>query len=463
MQKLCFILFILLSSVVSRLQAQPSLLYDSAILRLKAFVAVYPAEQQWKVAAIKIQGNKITKNYIVRRELPFQEGSYLQAGALVALFDQARFNLMNTKLFLEAIPEIDSVSDAGLFMRILLKERWYIFPLPYLKLIDRNVNQWLYEQNADLNRINYGIKFTWENVSGRRDQVRFNLINGYNQEFKIFYEKPYSGKKLEHGYFIGAGYNRQRQLSYATERHKQVFFPLIINTDIPFVRSSYQYELGYTYRKGVNYRHSFRVKYQQEEIADTVRQLLLFDTKGFRPYFPGNANAVNFLQADYYFQYLNVNNNAYPWKGTAMTASLVHRGFGLSSLHSWSINARLAKYITLGEKNSLGFSSFGLLTLPFEQPMYNIPALGFGDVFMRGLEYYVVDCVAGGILKSTFRRELLNLNIPTFITKSDKYKKIPFKIISKVFFDAGAAHYPFANRWVLNNTFLYTYGFRCCR
>jgi len=453
---LCF--FLLLLSTY-RLQGQPSLLYDTAVLKLKALIDLYPPAQQWKVAAISIEGNKITKNYIVRRELPFHEGSMLEAGSLLMLFDQTRYNLMNTQLFLEAIPGIDSVNEQGLFLRIIVKERWYIFPFPYFKLIDRNVNQWLYEQNADLNRINYGIKFTWENVSGRRDQLRFNIINGYNQEFKIYYEKPYSGKKLEHGYFIGAGYTRQRQIAYATDQHKQVFYPLNLNTDIPFVRSAYQYEVGYTYRKGVNYRHSFRLKYQQETIADTIMQILASNTKGFRPYFPGNNTGLNYLQADYSFQYLNLNNNAYPWKGNAITATLTHRGFGLSALHSWSINGRLAKYISFGAKNSLGLSGFGLITFPFDQPMYNINALGYGDVFMRGLEYYVVDCIAGGILKTTLRRELVQFNIPTFFTKSDKYKKIPFKVIAKVFSDVGTAHFPFSNRSVLNNTLIYTYGF----
>lgn len=439
-------------------KAQPSVLYDSVQAKLQSFLAGYPKTQTWKIAGIRITGNKITKNYIVRRELPFKEGADVSSETLKFLFDQTRYNLMNTKLFLEAVPLIDSVNDEAIYVHILLKERWYLFPLPYIKWIDRNFNQWLYEQNADLNRINYGIKFTWENFTGRRDQVRFNIINGYNQEFKIYYEKPYSGKKLEHGYFIGAGYTRQRQLSYATDQHKQVFYPAIVNTDIPFVRTAYQYEIGYTYRKGVNYRHSLRIKYQQEEIADTINLLIASNADKLRAYFPGNKNSASFWQADYNFQYLNVDNNAYPWKGMAATATLLQRGFGLSSLHSWAINGRIAKYYSFKNKYSLGFSGFGLITLPFDQPMFNVSSLGFGDVFMRGLEYYVIECLAGGILKTSLRREMLNVNIPTFLTQSDKYRKLPFKVVAKVFSDLGIAHNPYANRGVLNNGLIYTYG-----
>jgi outer membrane protein assembly factor BamA len=433
-------------------------LYDSVRQKLQEFVASCPPSKQWNIAAIRMTGNNITKNYIVRRELPFREGAVLSAENLLPLFDQARYNLMNTQLFLEAMPLIDSAQDGALFVKILLKERWYFFPLPYLKLIDRNLNQWLFEQKADLNRVNYGIKFTWENVSGRRDQLRFNIINGYNQEFRIYYEKPYSGRKLEHGYFLGGGYSRQRQLSYGTDRHKQVFYPAIVATSIPFVRSAYQYEIGYTYRRGVNYRHSLRVKYNRETISDTITDLISASAAGLRPYLPGNALALNYWQADYYFQYLNLNNNAYPWKGKAITATLSHKGFGASPLHAWALNGRFARYFSFGEKYSLGLSGFGTLTLPFNQPMYNIPAIGYGDFYMRGLEYYVIDCLAGGILKTSFRRELLNLNVPTVFTRSDKYKRLPFKVIGKIFSDMGAAHYPYANRGVLNNRFIYTAG-----
>lgn len=85
-------------------------------------------------------------------------------------------------------------------------------------------------------------------------------------------------------------------------------------------------------------------------------------------------------------------------------------------------------------------------------------ALGYGDWFLRGLEYYVIDGVQAGILKGTFRQELANINVPTFIIKNEKYRKIPFKIIAKIYGDIGASHLPTVSNSILNNRFLYTYG-----
>ena len=46
------------------------------------------------------------------------------------------------------------------------------------------------------------------------------------------------------------------------------------------------------------------------------------------------------------------------------------------------------------------------IKLPFKQPYFNQQMLGYGDVFLQGYEYYVVDGVAGGYLKAAVTREL---------------------------------------------------------
>ena len=439
--------------------SQPSVIYDKARLKLISFLQGYAPEQKWSVEKIVLEGNRITKNYIIMREVPMRQGQEVAVSDLLALLETSRLNLLNTELFLEVIPSIDSANDHQVYIRFLVKERWYIFPLPSLNIIDRNPNQWLFEQNADLNRINYGIKFMWENVSGRRDQMRFNFINGYTREFRMYYERPYSGKRLEHGFLIGAGYSMQRQMSYATEAHKQIFFPLNTRTDIDFVRSSLSVELGYTYRRGVKHRHRTSLEYNKEMLSDSINRLVLQNqNKGYRPFFPGNTKQVEYGQFEYNYTYLDLNNNAYPWRGLAFNSGLIQKGLGLSSIHLWQFGLKIGRYIPVRQKNSIGITGYGMLKLPYDQPMYNLGGFGFRDIYLRGLEYYVIDCVSGGILKTTFRRELFNVNVPTFFKKSDKYRRIPFKVVAKIYTDIGAAHLPFSNAAFLNNRLLYSYG-----
>ncbi|RZM01190.1 MAG: hypothetical protein EOO88_58080 [Pedobacter sp.] len=73
------------------------------------------------------------------------------------------------------------------------------------------------------------------------------------------------------------------------------------------------------------------------------------------------------------------------------------------------------------------------LKVPFRQPYYNSRILGYGDQFLQGYEYYVMDGVAGGYMKATFGRKILDfkLRIPGF--KKLAPRDIPFKIYGKVF------------------------------
>ena len=65
---------------------------------------------------------------------------------------------MNTALFHEVIVALKSFEGYKIDILVDVKERWYIFPVPYLKPVDRNLNQWIVEQKASLSRVNYGAK-----------------------------------------------------------------------------------------------------------------------------------------------------------------------------------------------------------------------------------------------------------------------------------------------------------------
>jgi hypothetical protein len=89
------------------------------------------------------------------------------------------------------------------------------------------------------------------------------------------------------------------------------------------------------------------------------------------------------------------------------------------------------------------------LRLPFDQPFLNQPMLGYGESFLRGLEYYVIDGVAGGFVRNTIGKEILNYKLKTSL-KSKAYETIPFRFYLKLYGDAGIVY----NRNNLNTNFL---------
>src|ERR1043165_730432 len=140
------------------------------------------------------------------------------------------------------------------FIDVKVKERWFIFPLPYFKLIDRNLNQWWVEQNRSLNRVNYGLKFMLNNVSGRNDKLNIWLINGYTQQASFRYENPFLDKNLRHGMNVGVSYSRNHEINYATDLNKQRF----AKDTKDFLTRQFHADLAYSYRPAIKTRHIFR-------------------------------------------------------------------------------------------------------------------------------------------------------------------------------------------------------------
>ena len=165
-----------------------------------------------------ISGNKKTKESIMLREIPFKSGEAYPLSELVKKFEIARKQLMNTSLFHEVVVALKSFEGNYIDVLIEVKERWYLFPVPYFKFVDRNINQWLVEQNARLNRVNYGIKFLYNNATGRNDKLNVYLVNGYTKQITLSYDRPYIDKKLKWGLNMGLGIGKNREINYNTDK-----------------------------------------------------------------------------------------------------------------------------------------------------------------------------------------------------------------------------------------------------
>ncbi|MEI9910127.1 MAG: hypothetical protein WDO71_10880 [Bacteroidota bacterium] len=100
----------------------------------------------------------------------------------------------------------------------------------------------------------------------------------------------------------------------------------------------------------------------------------------------------------------------YPTKGYAAEVGISKKGFN-SSMNVFQLSAKGVANWTTGKRSFFTLGIGGLIKLPFKQPFYNQRLLGYGGFSLQGYEYYVVDGVAAGYLKTTFSRRLLKFNI----------------------------------------------------
>ncbi|MFI5153873.1 MAG: hypothetical protein ACHQET_11100 [Chitinophagales bacterium] len=401
------------------------------------------------VGEIFISGNRKTRNYIIERELPFKRGDTIYLSDLVMQFAYAKDRIINTRLFNDVVISLKGFRGFIADIQIDVKERWYIFPIPYVKPADRNFTEWA-DKNYSLSRLNYGLRYSQYNFTGRNDYLRLWLITGYTQQVELAYDLPYVDKNLKHGFGFGFSFANVKELNVNTVNNQQEF----INSDsIPYaskyLREQLSVSLRYYYRPALKTRHLFRLSFNDVKIDSAVT---VWNPK----YFDNSLTHVFYPEISYVINYNNVDYLPYPLKGFFFETGLLHRGMN-ADINLWQAYAKAINGFEIAEKTYFVTQNMGVLKLPFDQPYYNQQLFGYGDFYMRGMERYVVDGVAGFLGRNTFLRELFNFSIP-FIHSSWSHDRIPFRIYAKTYFDyAYAVNQNFKNNSLVNQ-WLYSGG-----
>jgi len=394
------------------------------------------------IADVSVHGNTKTKPYIIEREIPFKQGQYIRYNELEKKLTLAQQQVMNTALFTKVDAYVHSRENDLVFINIDVKERWYLFPLPYFKLVDRNFNQWWVEQKASLNRTNYGIKFMQNNVSGRNDKLAINLIAGYTNQVQAKYEQPFADNSLKKGFSAGFSFSRQRELNFRSDQSKQSFFK-----QDKFVMQNIRAEVAYLYRPAIKTRHTVKLAYVNNRVNDTIIQL--------NPnYYPGGKRETIYPELSYTVQYFNADYNAYPTKGFIGDASIIRKGFN-TPMNLTQLQYHANYTLPIAKKMQLYIQSAGILKLPFNQPFLNQQLFGYGNAYMRGLEYYVTDGVAGIMGRTTIRREIFSTTLHT-PPNSKRTVYIPLRFFIKAGGDAGYTYSKTPGNSLLSNKLLYT-------
>lgn len=368
---------------------------------------------------------------------------------LVSRFNYSRNQLYNTRLFNDVIIAIKGFNGYTADVQIDLKERWYIFPLPYLKPVDRNLSAWA-DRGYSLSRLNYGLKFSWYNFTGRNDKLKLWLITGYSRQLQFSYEQPYADKKLKSGFSVGLSYARFKEINAFTLKNEQYFINIdSLSIARNYLNKQWNVNVGYSYRPGLRTKHMVRFGFSYNKIDSTI-------AAANPKYFSNNKAAIYYPELSYTITYNNIDYIAYPLKGFLGEAGFTKRGIN-SDMNLWELYTKDTWAQAIARKCWYNLSVYGSLKLPFDQPFFNSHQLGYGDLYLRGLEKYVVDGVAAALVRNTVKREIANFIVPTYL-RSRSHDVIPFKIFLKAYGDLGYVYNKNFPGNSLVNQMLYTAG-----
>ena len=387
-----------------------------------------PLEQEdsvrYRIIQIKITGNKITRERIIRRELLFKEGDVIDTGDYKAIMDQSYNNLNNTSLF--NFIEIDSgfLNSQDLTIVVNVIERWYIWPFPIFEIADRNFNAWW--DKKDWSRINYGLYVTWNNFRGRREKLVLYTRFGFDEKYHFSYQVPYINRKQTLGMGFSAGLERNHEVAFNSVDNKEVYYK---STDEYPIKTYYTFG-EIIHRKDIHSTHLFKLSFNRAFFSDSVLNLnpnLSFE----------NKNLNEFLSFYYHLKGDFRDYKHYPLKGYYFDAVLDKTGLGFMLKEGNLIlktNAR--KYWKL--RNRLYFASgfTGKISPLGEKPYYYEEGLGYGRDFVRGYEYYVVDGQHYGLLKNNLKFALIPRYVKNFdFIPTEKFSKIHLALYMNLFTD----------------------------
>lgn len=373
---------------------------------------------------ICIYGNTITKIEIIRRELNFREHDTVLLSGLAELLKTSRQNIFNTKLFnFVTIDTFSTGHQHSVDIRIDLTERWYIWPIPFFEFSDRNFNVWW--ETKELQKLTYGIDFTFFNVRGRNETLKILTHFGYNQKFGFVYKMPYLNTRKTIGAVFGAALELSRELPVVTKNNE----PVYIRSNAAYLKKMINGSGELLFRPDFYSIHTFRVGYSYYHFDSLVRKI------------PGFVIKDSDIQQFVTFNYLCKNDHRdvqyYPLKGYCLELELNHSVPYTTAYNSY-FRANLRVYVPLKNRWYLATGLSGKLSFEKEQPYYLLRGLGYQRDYVRGYEYYVVNGQHYGLLKNNLKFALLPPRVVKLgFLSSPKFNTVPLAMYLNAFMDMG--------------------------
>ncbi len=379
------------------------------------------------VSDVVIKGNEVTKESIILRELTFSVGDTLDVVRWEEEKKISHENILNTTLFnfvtFEEKP--DEANDKGVVLQIDVTERWYLLIYPYVAYSDRNLNAW-YEAN-DITRFSYGFEMKYKNFLGMKNDLNLTLISGYNQNYALSYDIPYVTDEQTFGFKFGAGYKRDKEVSYLTEYNKILYF----NGENEFARQSAFAFVEPYYRFGHRNKLFFNFSYNNTLYHDTLSYLNSDFANS-----EGNRFQYFALTATYKNDYRDEQN--YPLSGHYFELLVEKFGFGVFETSPDVLYGKITADWYQPIKGRWYWASN--LTLKMsndcDAPYFFNQGLGYKNDYVRTYELYVVDAMNFALVKNNLKFAILNpvtKYLP--LIKNERFGKIHFALYANVFFD----------------------------
>ncbi|MDH5599604.1 MAG: BamA/TamA family outer membrane protein [Cyclobacteriaceae bacterium] len=379
-----------------------------------------------EIGSVFIVGNNRTKSHIITREMKLQPGEKIFLEDLNEQLEIDQRNIYNTLLFNSVKLSVIELSYGQVDIVVRVSERWYLFPSPYVDLIDRNFNDWWQNENHDFKRITYGVKLYQKNFRGRNETVKITALTGFTKTLSLDYLVPFIDKRQKTGMEVRFLFAEHNTVSYQTVSHKRSFLEgdkILFNTIAG--------NIGITHRESFYNAHKLVMGYRKSQITDTIFQLN-------QNFFNDNAKDQQYFSLQYSFRRDRRDIIAYPLNGYFFEGMLTKYGLGiLKDLNFSTFYGKFSNYLDLNKGFYLSNNVVLYSNTAKNLPYHNVSGLGYGQNFVRGFELYVIEGKSYVLNRTNFKKRLFSVDPRLDFVPMRQFQHMPMAVYLKSYFDMG--------------------------
>ncbi|MFN3871671.1 MAG: POTRA domain-containing protein [Ignavibacterium sp.] len=249
------------------------------------------------VDSIRIVGNDQTEEFIITRELTFSIGDTLTPE--IIFYNRERIYSLGLFAHVYVNPLIEKSVN---IIEIKLEERWYIYPIPFVNIKER-----------DWKKLSYGIFLRVDNFRGRNEQINAITAFGYDPSFALNYYNPNLIGKEDFFLRVGFVYSNVNNKSPSAEilygePFKQKFFrPYLLFGKRLLLFHKFYAAAAYNYYETDKFFEGINVSGQRIDRFPELQLGYEFDSRDLVQ-FPREGI---FTQASYSFKGMNINSINY--------------------------------------------------------------------------------------------------------------------------------------------------------
>lgn len=294
------------------------------------------------VDSILITGNSTTEDFIILRELTFGVGDTLDHH--LASYNRER--IYSLRIFNE-VKLIPFQFNQKNILHIEIEESWYIYPLPFVTLKDK-----------DWNKVSYGISVSLLNFRGRNETLSGYAAFGYDPSFGFSYFNP----NLSYDQNL----NFQIKLGYGTSTNKSSRAEVLYGASFEQTNITSRLQLG---KRFGNYHWAyFRTGFDYVETPFYIAGINASD---------GNIDRTLVVGASYVYDTRDL--TLYAADGIYSLISYEFKGLGINGINYRVADIDFREYRKIIEKFTAKWRLSLRHTAGATVPYYDYSYLGYGE------------------------------------------------------------------------------------